>query len=134
MREPGCSRIRRNDGQFRACQRPSLAEPRNLVFADEGNPRLKLPGKCSQRPKVPLLIVEGILQSRITPTNFPRIGRRERIVKHLFAKLWWQNEGQDVAEYSVMLAVILVVIVGTIHLIGGNSNNIFSAVASSIVQ
>ena len=55
-------------------------------------------------------------------------------MKHLFAKLWWQNEGQDVAEYSVMLAVILVVIVGTIHLIGGNSNNIFSAVASSIVQ
>ena len=49
-------------------------------------------------------------------------------------KLWRQDEGQDVAEYSVMLAVILVVIVGTIHLIGGNSNNIFSAVASSIVQ
>jgi Flp pilus assembly pilin Flp len=66
--------------------------------------------------------------------NFPRIGRREKIVKHLFSKLWLQDEGQDVAEYSVMLAVILVVIVGTIHLIGGTSNNIFSAVASSIVQ
>jgi len=66
--------------------------------------------------------------------NFPRIGRRERIVKHLLRKLWRQDEGQDVAEYSVMLAVILVVIVGTIHLIGGTSNNIFSAVASSIVQ
>jgi Flp pilus assembly pilin Flp len=66
--------------------------------------------------------------------NLPRIGRREKIVKHLSSKLWWQDQGQDVAEYSVMLAVILVVIVGTIHLIGGTSNNIFSAVASSIVQ
>jgi len=66
--------------------------------------------------------------------NFPRISRRERTLKHLFRKLWRQEEGQDVAEYSVMLAVILVVIVGTIHLIGGTSNNIFSAVASSIVQ
>ena len=80
-------------------------------------------------------MVEVILQSRITPPRFPRIGRRrEKIVKHLFRKLWWQDEGQDVAEYSVMLAVILVVIVGTIHLIGGTSNNIFSAVASTIVQ
>jgi Flp pilus assembly pilin Flp len=55
-------------------------------------------------------------------------------VRDLFRQLGRQDEGQDVAEYSVMLAVILVVIVGTIHLIGGNSNNIFSAVASSIVQ
>lgn len=79
-------------------------------------------------------MVEVILQSRIAPTIFPRIGRREKTVKHLSRKLWWQDEGQDVAEYSVMLAVILVVIVGTIHLIGGTSNNIFSAVASTIVQ
>jgi Flp pilus assembly pilin Flp len=91
-------------------------------------------GKCSQPPNVPLPVVEDIVQSMITPTNFPRIRRRERIVKHLFRDLWRLDEGQDVAEYSVMLAVILVVIVGTIHLIGGNSNNIFSAVASSIVQ
>ena len=52
----------------------------------------------------------------------------------LFRKLWLQEEGQDIAEYAVMLAVILVIVVGTIRLIGGNSNNVFSQVASSISQ
>ncbi len=42
------------------------------------------------------------------------------------------EEGQDIAEYAVMLAVILVIVVGTIRLIGGNANNVFSQVASSI--
>jgi Flp pilus assembly pilin Flp len=46
--------------------------------------------------------------------------------------LWRQDEGQDVAEYAVMLAVILVIVIGTIRLIGGNANNVFSQVASAI--
>ena len=50
----------------------------------------------------------------------------------LLRKLWWQDEGQDIAEYAVMLAVILVLVVGTIRLIGGNANNVFSSAASSI--
>ncbi len=49
------------------------------------------------------------------------------------AKLLWRNqEGQDIAEYAVMLAVILVIVIGTVRLIGGNANNVFSQVASSI--
>jgi len=48
--------------------------------------------------------------------------------------LWRDDEGQDIAEYAVMLAVILVIVVGTIRLIGGNANNVFSSVASSISQ
>jgi Flp pilus assembly pilin Flp len=51
---------------------------------------------------------------------------------NLFRKLWSQEEAQDIAEYAVMLAVILVIVVGTIRLIGGNANNVFSSVASSI--
>jgi len=49
-------------------------------------------------------------------------------------KLWVQEEGQDIAEYAVLLAVILVLVVGTVRLIGGNANNVFSATASSIAQ
>jgi len=45
-----------------------------------------------------------------------------------------QEEGQDIAEYAVMLAVILVLVVGTLRLIGGNANNAFSATASSLAQ
>jgi Flp pilus assembly pilin Flp len=49
------------------------------------------------------------------------------------AKLLWRNEeGQDIAEYAVMLAVILVIVIGTVRLIGSNANNVFSSVASSI--
>jgi len=47
-------------------------------------------------------------------------------------KLWSDEKGQDIAEYAVMLAVILVIVVGTLQLIGGNANNVFSSVASSI--
>ena len=46
----------------------------------------------------------------------------------------WSDEGQDIAEYAVMLAVILVIVVGTIRLIGTNANNVFSQVASSMNQ
>ncbi|MBZ5690187.1 MAG: Flp family type IVb pilin [Acidobacteriia bacterium] len=53
-------------------------------------------------------------------------------MSHLFRKLWLHDEGQDIAEYAVMLAVILVIVVGTIRLVGSNANNVFSSVASSI--
>ena len=46
--------------------------------------------------------------------------------------LWSDEEGQDIAEYSVMLAVVLVIVVGTVRLIGSNASNIFSQVGSSI--
>jgi len=47
-------------------------------------------------------------------------------------RLWHEQEGQDIAEYAVMLAVILVLVVGTVRLIGTQSNTVFSNVASSI--
>jgi Flp pilus assembly pilin Flp len=46
--------------------------------------------------------------------------------------LWSEDAGQDIAEYAVMLAVILVLVVGTVRLIGSNANNAFSSVASSL--
>jgi Flp pilus assembly pilin Flp len=49
-------------------------------------------------------------------------------------KLWVEESGQDVAEYAVMLAVILVIVVGTVRLIGGNANNVFSQVSSQMTQ
>ncbi len=52
----------------------------------------------------------------------------------LIRRLWSEDQGQDIAEYAVMLAVILVLVVGTIRLIGGNANNAFSATASAISQ
>jgi Flp pilus assembly pilin Flp len=50
----------------------------------------------------------------------------------LIRRLWSDESGQDIAEYAVMLAVILVLVVGTVRLIGSNANNAFSSVASSL--
>ena len=47
-------------------------------------------------------------------------------------ELLWNEEGQDIAEYAVMLAVILVLVVGTIRLVGSNANTAFSQAASAI--
>ena len=46
--------------------------------------------------------------------------------------LWLDEQGQDIAEYAVMLAVILVLVIGTVRLIGTNANNAFSSVANSL--
>ena len=53
-------------------------------------------------------------------------------MRDIFRRLWRRDDGQDIAEYAVMLAVILVIGVGTIRLIGSNANNVFSSVASAV--
>ncbi|MGA7687378.1 MAG: hypothetical protein WCC32_18930 [Terriglobales bacterium] len=50
----------------------------------------------------------------------------------LIKLLWLGDEGQDIAEYAVMLAVILVIVIGTVRLIGTSANTVFSQVASTI--
>jgi pilus assembly protein Flp/PilA len=53
-------------------------------------------------------------------------------VKQLLLKIWNDEQGQDIAEYAVMLAVILVIVIGTVRLIGTNANTVFSSVGSSL--
>jgi Flp pilus assembly pilin Flp len=53
-------------------------------------------------------------------------------IRNYWDLLWKNQEGQDVAEYSIMLAVVLVIVVGTVRLIGSNAGNIFSQVGSAI--
>jgi len=50
----------------------------------------------------------------------------------ILLSLLTDDRGQDIAEYAVMLAVILVLVVGTVRLVGSNANNVFSSVGSSI--
>lgn len=51
---------------------------------------------------------------------------------NLLRKLWNDDQGQDIAEYAVMLAVILVIVIGNVRLIGVNATTTFSQVGSSI--
>ena len=53
-------------------------------------------------------------------------------MKNFLKRLWSDDEGQDIAEYAVMLAVILVIVVGTVRMIGANASGVFSQVGSSI--
>jgi len=48
------------------------------------------------------------------------------------SRFWNDEQGQDIAEYAVMLAVILVIVIGTVRLIGSNATTVFSEVASSV--
>ncbi len=57
-----------------------------------------------------------------------------KIVIKTIRRLWAEESGQDVAEYAVMLAVILVIVIGTVRLIGGNANNVFSEVGSQMAN
>ncbi len=67
---------------------------------------------------------------------FLRVGcsARRSLVRHFIQQLWSDERGQDVAEYAVMLAVVLVIVIGTVRLIGSSANNVFSQVANSIQQ
>jgi Flp pilus assembly pilin Flp len=56
-----------------------------------------------------------------------------RVIKTI-RQLWVEENGQDVAEYAVMLAVILVIVIGTVKLIGSNANNVFSQVGSQMAN
>lgn len=55
-----------------------------------------------------------------------------KMMRNLFHSLWSDQQGQDIAEYSVMVAVILVIVVGTVRLIGSNAGGVFSQVGSTI--
>ncbi len=53
-------------------------------------------------------------------------------MSNFIRRIWTEEAGQDIAEYAVMVAVILVIVVGTVRLIGSNSNTVFSQVASAV--
>ena len=42
------------------------------------------------------------------------------------------SDGQDVAEYAIMLAVVLVIVMGMVRMIELSANTVFSQVGSAI--
>jgi Flp pilus assembly pilin Flp len=69
--------------------------------------------------------------SRYLPASLVNSAKKENPMRSL-SSLFRNDQGQDIAEYAVMLAVILVLVVGTVRLVGSNANNVFSSVGSSI--
>jgi Flp pilus assembly pilin Flp len=54
-------------------------------------------------------------------------------MSEILRRVWIDEDGQDIAEYALMLAVILVVVIGAVKLIGTNANNIFNDAANALV-
>lgn len=52
----------------------------------------------------------------------------------LIRNVWTNDEGQDIAEYALMLAVILVIVIVTVQAIGTNANTVFSKAASVLAK
>jgi len=87
---------------------------------------------CSCLDRCPALGIMSFSKSAL-PYKQSLTGPAVRcLMRTLFRPLWFDDQGQDIAEYAVMLAVILVPVVGTIRLIGSNTNNVFSQVGSSL--
>ena len=63
-----------------------------------------------------------------------QVARTEETRTLMMQRLWSQQDGQDIAEYAVMMAVILVLVAGTVRLIGTSATNTFATVGSSIAQ
>jgi len=49
-----------------------------------------------------------------------------------FLDLCLDDDGQDIAEYAVLLAVILIIVIGTIKVVGSQASNVFFSVASAL--
>ena len=92
-----------------------------------------LPAKSMELPSYRHFIAIPILQIlRLVcgaETNLQFKGPR---IRHLLHSLCWNTEGQDVAEYAIMLAVVLVIVMGVVRMIGSNASTVFSQVGSVI--
>jgi Flp pilus assembly pilin Flp len=53
-------------------------------------------------------------------------------MRELVTKMWANDDAQDIAEYALMLAVILVIVISVVTAIGTNANTIFSKAASGL--
>ncbi len=51
-------------------------------------------------------------------------------VQNVFA----DDRGQDIAEYALMLTVVLLLVVSAVSAIGGNANTIFNSVATQLTS
>lgn len=87
----------------------------------------------SSRPPKSYLRPQQVLASWIEARGKTEI-TQARTMKNILRRIWLEEQAEDIAEYAVMMAVILIIVVATVRLIGSNANNLFSGVASSIAS
>jgi Flp pilus assembly pilin Flp len=52
--------------------------------------------------------------------------------RNVLRRAWLDDKAEDIGEYAVMLAVVVVIVVGTSRMVGSHANTVFSQTVSSI--
>ena len=50
----------------------------------------------------------------------------------LLGNLWWDDSGQDLAEYALLFALIAIVAISSLVIIGGGLNDVFTGVGNEL--
>lgn len=53
-------------------------------------------------------------------------------MRQLLTRVWNNDDAQDIAEYALLLAVILVIVISVVTAIGTNANTIFSKASAGL--
>jgi Flp pilus assembly pilin Flp len=101
-----------------------------VVNADSSPSNYDPPCRICSKPRRRLSLIFPNAKSCNDDMNV--LNKRKVVAVTALKRFWREDEGQDIAEYAVMLAVILVLVVGTIRLVGSSANNTFSSVSSSL--
>src|SRR5438477_3985732 len=137
---PSCSKPQVHNGWIRKSDLDAwldrhLPVPTQVISNEE---YLPIPQTPRQRLLEQEIVANAERQAGYLGMDRRRIASRSRVPHgrwNMVNVLWKAcvgEEAQDIAEYAGMLAVILVIVVGTIRLVGSNANNVFSSVASSV--
>jgi hypothetical protein len=114
-----------------ATKRRSICELAQPRLASQGRSRNRVIGR-GPGGSITLVIFASLrgVQHNEPVRNF------QRVVTHMalpfLSKLWFDDQGQDIAEYAVTLAVILVIVAGTIRLVASNTNFVLWSSSSSV--
>ena len=79
-------------------------------------------------PRVPSLRTLGNSRGQRTEIEFPMFASISRSWRRLVR----DESGPTAVEYAVMLALIIVVVIGSVRLIGSNSNSAFQSAAQAL--
>jgi Flp pilus assembly pilin Flp len=104
-----------------------ILEVTNLEDLTVGKVRPKLSCAGAQ-----ILVRVRVLTSVKTPPPAGKVRSAMQQLLNCLRKIWNDDQGQDIAEYALMLTVILLVVVGAVTSIGSHANTIFNTVASQL--
>lgn len=66
------------------------------------------------------------------PVPFTLHQERERQMKNLLARLWMEEEGQDLTEYALLLVLVALAAIGSLGTLASAINNTFSKAAANL--